>query len=293
MFRTIDASLDADLSEFSRLLWQQGISHRIVEHDQRQLLLIARQDQIAQAMDSFRRWQDGELRPTVGADGKLGTLFQGEALAAGVWRAFMLAPLTMLLIGSCIILLFLAPLDGPSPLTFTLLYPDFSYGTRLIVLSRVLEQFTLWDFFTMLTPILLHGGPLHLVFNMLWLWELGRRIERFQSTMALSLVVVLLALVSNTAQFLYGGGNNFGGMSGVVYGLFAYIWMWQLFDPVAALRLPGSLILFMLLSLVVMTLLGLDMIANEAHLGGFVAGIVLGAATAVFSRIHRRLRAGI
>jgi GlpG protein len=293
MFRTIDASLDADLSEFSRLLWQQGISHRIVEHDQRQLLLIARQDQIAQAMDSFRRWQDGELRPTVGADGKLGTLFQGEALAAGVWRAFMLAPLTMLLIGSCIILLFLAPLDGPSPLTFTLLYPDFSNGTRLIVLSRVLEQFTLWDFFTMLTPILLHGGPLHLVFNMLWLWELGRRIERFQSTMALSLVVVLLALVSNTAQFLYGGGNNFGGMSGVVYGLFAYIWMWQLFDPAAALRLPGSLILFMLLSLVVMTLLGLDMIANEAHLGGFVAGIVLGAAAAVFSRIRRRLRAGI
>jgi GlpG protein len=293
MFRTIDASLDADLSEFSRLLWQQGISHRIVEHDQRQLLLIARQDQIAQAMDSFRRWQDGELRPTVGADGKLGTLFQGEALAAGVWRAFMLAPLTMLLIGSCIILLFLAPLDGPSPLTFTLLYPDFSYGTRVIVLSRVLEQFTLWDFFTMLTPILLHGGPLHLVFNMLWLWELGRRIERFQSTMALALVVMLLALVSNTAQFLYGGGNNFGGMSGVVYGLFAYIWMWQLFDPAAALRLPGSLILFMLLSLVVMTLLGLDMIANEAHLGGFVAGIVLGAAAAGFSRIRRRLRAGI
>ena len=46
----------------------------------------------------------------------------------------------------------------------------------------------------------------------------------------------------------------------------------------------------MLLSLVVMTLLELDMIANEAHLGGFLGGIVLGAAVATISRVRRRLR---
>lgn len=82
-------------------------------------------------------------------------------------------------------------------------------------------------------------------------------------------------------------GNNFGGMSGVVYGLFAYVWMWQLCDPGAGLRLQGALILFMLLSLAVMTLLELDMIANEAHLGGFLGGIAYGTCTAILSRLRR------
>jgi GlpG protein len=287
MFRTFDASLETDLSGYSRLLWQQGISHQVVEHEGRQVLLIAQQGQAGKALDLYERWQRGEMMPAEGADGRLTTLFQGEGLASAAARAFMKAPLTVLLIGICIVLVFLAPLDGPSALTYMLLYPDFSYGTRLIVLERVLANFSILDFLAMLTPILLHGGPLHLVFNMLWLWELGARIEARQSTLILALAIVMLALISNTAQYLYGGGNNFGGMSGVVYGLFTYVWMWQLLDPRAGLRLQGSLIVFMLLSLVVMTLLELDMIANEAHLGGFLGGIVYGAGTATFSRMKR------
>lgn len=290
MFRTLDASLDTDLSAYSRLLWQQGISHRIVEHEGQQVLLIARQDQIAAALSLHERWQRGEANPAEGADGKLALLFQGEGIIAGVWRSFAETPLTLLLIASCIALAFLAPLDGPSSLTLSLLYPDISYGTRTIVLERVFANFGITDFITMLTPILLHGGAMHLVFNMLWLWELGRHIETRQSTWMLALAIVVLALVSNTAQYLYGGGNNFGGMSGVVYGLFAYIWMWQLFHSRAGLRLQGPLIGFMLLSLVVMTLLELDMIANEAHLGGFLCGIVYGAATAIASRIKQDRR---
>jgi len=289
MFRAIDESPDVDLSAFSRLLWQQGISHRIVEQEGCQMLLIARQEQVASALDLHRRWQQGEVRPVEGADGRLATLFQGAGSMHGVRRAFMDAPLTLLLIASCIALIFLAPLDGPTALTYSLLYPDLSQGTRVIVLERVLASFSLVDFLNMLTPVLLHGGALHLVFNMLWLWELGRLVEARQPTWMLAAAILVLALVSNTAQYLYGGGNNFGGMSGVVYGLFGYVWMWQLLDPQAGLRLQVGLIAFMLLSLVVMTLLELDMIANEAHLGGFVCGIVYGIATATSSRIKRGL----
>lgn len=291
MFRTIDVSLQTDLRELARLLWQHKISHRIIEHENRQLLLIAREEQIPAAMELYKRWQLGEVHFTADkSSSSLSGYFSSGAFVAGVRSAFMLAPLTLLLIAVCIALAFLAPLAEPSRLTFSLLFPDFSYGTRVIVLSRVLDNFTLLQFFKMLSPMLLHGGPLHLVFNMLWLWELGRRIEKLQSSLTLAAAIIVLGLISNTAQYIYGGGNNFGGMSGVVYGLFAYIWMWQLFDPRSALNLPGSLIGFMLLSLVAMTLLQLDMIANEAHLGGFLAGIVYGAAGASISRLRRTMK---
>lgn len=288
MFRTLDFSLDTDLSQYGRLLWQHKISHRVVEHEGRQVLLIFKEEQIPQAMELYRRWESGELDLSADGNSDLGGYFDTGDVFQRLVQAFLRSPLTLALIAACIGLAFLAPLDRPTALTRVLMFPDFSYGTRIIILSRVLENFTLVQFLQMLSPILLHAGPLHLVFNMLWLWELGKRIEPRQSTLRLLLAIVVLGLISNTAQYIYGGGRNFGGMSGVVFGLFAYIWMWQLIDPRSRLNLPGSLIGFMLLSLVIMTVLQLNFIANEAHLGGFLAGVAYGAGTAAVKRSRRQ-----
>jgi GlpG protein len=287
MFRVIEVSQDTDLSQFSRLLWQRKLSHRIQHVDGMQVLLMTSPQQIPQALSLYQQWCRGEVAPAPGDSSSFSDFFNPGAFAKGLLRGFARAPLTLLLIGVCCVLALLAPLDMPTALTFDLLYPDFSYGTRTIVLQRVLENFSFITLCKMLSPILLHGGLIHLVFNMLWLWELGSRIEKAQSSVALLAVVLVLGILSNTVQYLYGGGNNFGGMSGVVYGLFAYIWMWQLFDPRKGLALPGSLIVFMLLSLVAMTALNLRIIANEAHLGGFLAGILYGAIVATLSRILR------
>jgi len=287
MFKVLDVSLDTDLSQFSRLLWQRRISHRIQELDGRRLLLMTDQQQIPAVLGLYQQWQQGEVAPAEQYRSNLADFFIAGEFTGGLLRAFMQSPLTLLLIAVCCLLAFFAPLAAPTPLTFDLLYPDFSYGTRLIVLERVLENFTLLQLAQMLTPVLLHGGLVHLAFNMMWLWELGGRIERSQSTLTLGIVIIVLGIISNTIQYLYGGGNNFGGMSGVVYGLFAYIWMWQLFDPRKGLALPVSLIVFMLLSLVIMTALGLSMIANAAHMGGFLCGIFYGAVTATLSRVLR------
>jgi len=290
MFKVMDASLDTDLSELSRLLWQHRISHRIIEHEQRRLVLVSRENQAPQAFDLFLRWQRGEVILPPPAQNFLADLLPVGGMLSGFTGSIGRTPLVILLIAACIILYFLAPLAMPTDLTWALLFPDFSHGTRVIMLERVIAEFSLQQFLKMLSPILLHGGPLHLVFNMLWLWELGKRIEQQQSSLVFTFAVLVLALLSNTAQYLYGGGNNFGGMSGVVYGLFAYIWMWQLFDPQSDLSLPRGLIVFFLLSLVVMTILQLDMIANEAHLGGFLAGMLYGAITASVKRAARAMK---
>jgi GlpG protein len=291
MYRVFEVAADTDLGPYSRLLWQHKISHRIFRVDKvsMQVLGVAKEEQVTQARTLFEQWQRGEIQPADEDSATLEGFEVSGALKSGLTRALRTTPLTLVLIAVCCVLLYLAPLVRPTQLTFELLYPDFAFGRR-IVLSEVLSNFTLRDFANMITPILLHGGLVHLIFNMLWMWELGRQIERRQSSLILGIAVVVLALVSNTVQYLWGGGNNFGGMSGVVYGLFAYIWMWQLFDPRAGLWLPTSLILFMLASLVLMAALGLSMIANEAHIGGLLAGVVLGASLATISRVRRSMR---
>ena len=287
MYRVFDVSLDTDLTQFSRLLWQRKLSHQIRELDGRQVLVMTSPQAIEQALALYQQWQRGEVAPAPDDAASLGAYFKPGDFAGGLWRGFRRAPLTLVLIAVCCLLAIFAPLQAPTPLTLDLLYPDFSYGTRTIVLSRVIDSFGFNELARMVTPILLHGGILHLLFNMMWLWELGPRIERAQSTVKLGITIVLLALTSNTVQYLYGGGNNFGGMSGVVFGLFSYIWMWQLIDPRKGLSLPASLIWFMLISLVVMTVLNLGFIANEAHMGGFIAGILFGGSSAIVSRLLR------
>jgi GlpG protein len=173
-------------------------------------------------------------------------------------------------------------------LTRAMLFPDFSFGTRLINLETVVDNFTFLHLMKMITPILLHGGLVHLVFNMLWVWEFGRRIEAVQHSWALLILIIVIALFSNTIQFLYGGSIFFGGMSGVVYGLFGYICLWQFIDPRKNLVLPGALIFFLLLTLFIMTAIDLDFVADEAHIGGLLTGVFYGAIAAGISRIRRQ-----
>jgi GlpG protein len=292
MYRVLEVSLDTDLRQFSRLLWQRKLSHQIQELEGKQVLVMGAPRDIEQALALYKQWQRGEVAPAAEDDARLADFIKPVAFGAGLLRGFMRAPLTFLLIFVCCLLFIFAPLAMPTPLTLELQYPNFGLGTRTLNIPRILDTFGFEELYRMLTPILLHGGILHLVFNMLWLWDLGPRIERAQSTLTFATLVIVIGVISNTTQYVFGGPPGFptvrfGGMSGVVFGLFAYIWMWQLIDPRKGLSLPTSLIWFMIISLVAMTALNLSMIADEAHMGGFFAGIVYGGVTALSSRLLR------
>lgn len=125
------------------------------------------------------------------------------------------------------------------------------------------------------TPALLHFTLWHLLFNLMWLQDLGSLLENKIGTWRFAGVVALVALVSNLVQ--YGaGGAGFGGMSGVVYGLFGYLWVRGKRDFHFGLHVSpmtaGLLLVF--LALGIFGLLGPT--ANAAHFSGLMAGGALG-----------------
>ncbi|PTQ87893.1 rhomboid family intramembrane serine protease GlpG [Agitococcus lubricus] len=142
------------------------------------------------------------------------------------------------------------------------------------------------EYWRLLTPVFLHFSLLHLLFNLIWWWDLGGLIEQSQSKMQLIGVFLATALLSNFAQSFYGVG--FGGLSGVVYGLLGYIWLYPILNPKVGFRLRPAIVIFMIVWLMIGYSGILDNVlgqfANSAHLIGLLTGVGLGIA---FGLLHR------
>lgn len=130
----------------------------------------------------------------------------------------------------------------------------------------------IWRLFT---PAFIHMGWLHILFNMLWLRDLGSMIEGRQGSLQLALLVLVLAGLSDFGQY-YVSGPIFGGMSGVVYGLLGYAWIRGKFDPGSGLFLHPSTVNMMLIWLVLCYSNLLGPVANTAHAVGLVSGMAWG-----------------
>lgn len=128
----------------------------------------------------------------------------------------------------------------------------------------------------LVTPIFVHFGLLHLIFNLMWLNELGAQIESRKGWLKYLLLIIALAVFSNVVEVLVSQSPaNFGGMSGVVYGLLGFIWMKSQYDPSDRLYVDPRTLRFMLIWFGI-CFLPIFSIANGAHTGGLVLGMALG-----------------
>ena len=123
--------------------------------------------------------------------------------------------------------------------------------------------------------IFLHFGILHIVFNVMWLRDLGGFIQHRFGAVYLAVLVLLTAIVSNYAQLLWAGPGA-GGLSGVNYGLFGYLWMRGKFDRAGLWRLNPQTVQLMMIWLVVCYTGALGPIANAAHTAGLAFGMASG-----------------
>ena len=147
-------------------------------------------------------------------------------------------------------------------------------------------------YLTLISAMFMHGSLMHLLGNMLYLWIFGDNLEdgmghgRYLGFYLLTGVLAGLAHVFVTAAF---GGNPLipclgasGAISGVLGGYIVLhpqrrvrvIWMYQTMQ-VPAIVAIGVWFLFQLLSSASTIDAGGGGVAYGAHIGGFIAGVVL------------------
>lgn len=205
---------------------------------------------------------------------------QPPHIATALMTYLRQAPVTVVLMALSVAVAVASDLGKDLTLVTWLTLADLRGSERTIAdgLSAV-QSGEVWR---LVTPIFIHFGILHLVFNMLWMKDLGHLIEHRWSSRTLVLLVLVSAVLSNIAQFVvnwdFQNGVRYanalsGGMSGVVYALLGYIWIRGRCDPSAGIRLPQSLVLMMLGWLVFCMTGLLGHIGNTAHVVGLVVGM--------------------
>ncbi len=281
--KVFSCSLDDDLSEFALILRQRRVPHRISEEADTQVLF-APNAQAAEVLNSlYQHWQAGVLQP---ARPRFNALVR-RAQTGWLRHSFVtIAMLVLSVLGFGVV-----ELDPRGEYWHWLTFLDFDLvGNQVAwVLDGGLWQGELWRIFT---PMFLHFGLPHILFNGLWLWELGRRIEYWHGHTVLFTMIMGIAFISNVGQFMWVPGQIFGGMSGVIYGLLGYCWIWNMLRPVEAIPMPPGVLGFMLVWLVVcmtgvLEVVGFGAVANAAHVMGLVAGMFLGLVAAILQWVRR------
>ncbi|MBA2369666.1 MAG: rhomboid family intramembrane serine protease [Candidatus Protochlamydia sp.] len=162
----------------------------------------------------------------------------------------------------------------------------FMQGKLKTPLFEKIRQGEVWRLFT---PVLVHGDLFHLFFNMIWLLVLGKQMEQRLRPGRYFLFILVVGILSNTAQYLM-SGPNFVGFSGILCGMLAFIWVRQKDAPWEGYQIDRLTFLFMMIFIGGMGLLQLISfimevafkihlplnIANTAHISGGLLGFLLG-----------------
>jgi GlpG protein len=196
-------------------------------------------------------------------------------------------PVTIALIGACIAVTLMCGFGRNDELTSRLQIQQWEEydmkpsGRGWIAYSPVLlNEVREGEVWRLITPIFLHFSPWHLFGNLMCMSFLGGMIENRQGSLSLVLKVLLIGVVSNVVQYLI-AGPSFGGISGVVFGLFGYAWIKGQFDAGDGIGVSGQSATYFLVWMVLCSTGLIGNVANGAHSAGLIMGILLAAPAAV------------
>lgn len=252
-------------------LAENGVTYKLEEDGSGQVLYVARAH--AGRVTRFLESLNAGEAPTEQLRGD-------QSLFRIAWQQW---PVTVVIMALGLIGFLIARYDPGLNLIRWFTYVDYNIDGRNVIprsfYNSVVDD---WQWWRLVTPAFLHFGLLHIIFNGLGIWELGRRLELFFGKTTYCLLFLAIAQISNSIQYYFSGNALFGGLSGVLFGYVGLIAVLNWRMPVAILRLPvGMYVVVLLWALlgvtgVVNKVLGIQM-ADAAHIGGLLCGAIIGA----------------
>lgn len=286
--------LTTNLKPLLEHLTSLNLSSRVTEERGEQQLWIAEQEQVLAAAELSTQWVAGELPGSSATSafnaGPADSMLTGSKpkhyeLAVALHFAKRL-PVTLCiillgLVGTALISADRQQLSFAEPFLFQGLAENY-----FVPLSEGLAAGEYWRF---ITPTFLHFGFLHVLFNCLILWEVGRRIELAKGPLHYLGFILLASVVSNMSQYSVMNNSIFGGLSGVVYGVIGYIAVYQEFIKHPILQFNKATIAFFLVWLLLGVFGVIDVfiegsIANAAHVSGLLVGIIFGGLMVIIDK---------
>lgn len=274
MYRIKELGAGEDLSGFSAWLRQQGVEHEITREEAGQVLWLADPEHGKPVLAALEQYMAREeVRDAVDQAGR-------APIRGGRWQPSPgHAPLVVSILVVAAVLGWATGL-GTGALSDLLMYVDpgaFNWQTfdsRIDALQQTLAGGQIWR---LITPDFLHFSLTHILFNAVMLWFLGSQVEWFDGRGRFIALFLVTSVLSNTLQFLT-AGPLFGGLSGVVYGILGYCWLSQQRRP--RFQFPPALVTFALVWMIIgytpfSEWVGIGRMANEAHLGGFLSGLLM------------------
>lgn len=136
------------------------------------------------------------------------------------------------------------------------------------------------EWWRLLTATFIHIGIVHIALNMWCLWSLGPVLERLMGWRAYLLMYIVSGLAGSEASLLWRPWGGGAGASGAIFGVAGAFFSFLLLkkapiSPQFAKRRLKSVAIFIFYNL----FLGAAALRvnNAAHIGGLIAGIILGA----------------
>jgi GlpG protein len=205
--------------------------------------------------------------------------------AADIWGypSLRKRPVTVLIGAICLLVFGLR--ETPSTrqsVTESMLFSKVTVDAQGHARSNGMKDIEHGEVWRLVTPIFLHFRIMHILFNLMAFFALSTMVEIRRGPLRLAAMILVLAVTSNVGEYLYGEKiepgepHGFGGLSGVVCGLFGYVWMKGLYEPEQGMMLHPNSVSFGLLW-VALCMTGIfGPIANAAHVVGLIMGVALG-----------------
>lgn len=208
--------------------------------------------------------------------------------ARDTFKADGMGPVTIAVIAICAFVAFVTELgDADSKQFFWFAsLPIYRANTSFTATEWLLATWSNGDVWRLMSPVVLHYGIVHILFNLWWWKDLAGSLERVHSSFWLIGFCIISGLAGNFGEFYLGSTFEyynvsvtlgFGGLSGVVYGLFGYVWIRGRYDPAFPMALPKTTVMWMLAWYILCFADFLNMpVANWGHTGGLVVGTFWG-----------------